>query len=113
MNEDQTEYKVLFSKKIITFPKILIIILDRKKLNIKISYNDTIDLSKFSYKKYEVRIEYKLVGVSLINSNATHAISRCINLDGNSCIFNDLKTKENYIESYDYSPYILFYEKNY
>ena len=106
-------FKVKFHKEMISLPQYLIIILNRKIIQFNIQYEDFIDLSE--YCTNENNAKYKFIGTSLTNDyedkEGTHAISRCMTLDG-VYIFNDLTTIKccnNNINGYN--PYILFYKK--
>ena len=100
-----------FKKKIISFPKYLIIILNRNIIQFNVIYDD-IDLSHYSINKNNSK--YKFVGATLTNDfgkrEGTHAISRCITPKG-SYIFNDLYTIQNCNDIDGYNAYILFYKK--
>ena len=111
-NNDKEVFKVKFTKKMISFPQYLIIILNRDIIKFHVKYDDTIDLSDYCIN--ENNINYEFIGACLTNdygeNEGTHAISRCITPEG-SYIFNDLNTKENCNDIDGYNPYILFYKK--
>ena len=111
-NSNEEIFKVKFTKKIISLPQYLIIILNRKIIQFNIKYDDSIDLSKYCIN--ESKAIYEFIGASLTNDygdkEGTHAISRCITSEG-SYIFNDLITIKNCNNINGYNPYILFYKK--
>ena len=111
-NSDKEIFKVKYTKKIISLPQYLIIILNRNIIKFNIIYHDSIDLSKYCVN--ENNAKYNFIGASLTNDygnkKGTHAISRCITSEG-SCIFNDLITIKNCNDINGYNPYILFYKK--
>ena len=119
--EKCNEYLVL-TEKIYRTPKILIIILDRgknKKCNIKVNFNETIDLKDFiddeKYKQSTSTI-YKLIGISSHYGscgNCGHYKSICLCDDNNYYQFDDSfsnKLNSN-ISFQNGSPYILFYQR--
>lgn len=105
----------------------LIIILNQKRKNkIKINFDENINIRNFveEYKenKNEVEYNFRLVGVILYIGDATsygHYVSCCRNTNNENkqekvYLFNDAKVKEfqfEQIEKYNFTPYILFYEK--
>ena len=111
-NNDREVFKVTSSKKIMSLPKYLIIILNRDIINFTVNYDNIIHLSEYCAEKHKAK--YEFVSVSLTNDfgnkKGTHAISRCITPKG-SFIFNDLKTIESCKDIEGYNPYILFYKK--
>ena len=112
-DEQKAINKVKYTKQIMKFPKIFIIILERKSnLKYKIEYNDNITFSGCLNRENNNDINYKLVGALLINEHATHAIAKCLVQDGIYCIFDDLNFIKNFLEPESFSPYILFYLKD-
>ena len=111
-NNDKEVFKVTQTKKIISLPKYLIIILNRDIIKFNVIYDNIIHLSEYCVNG--IKAEYKFVGSSLTNDFgnkvATHAISRCITLEG-SFIFDDLDTIKTNNNIKGYNPYILFYQK--
>ena len=111
-NNDKEVFKVKYTKKIMSLPQYLIIVLNRDIIKFNVIYDDIIDLSEFYFKKKNAK--YKFIGASLTNDfgnkKATHAISRCITPKG-SFIFNDSLTIESNKDLEGYNPYILFYKK--
>ena len=111
-NTDTEVIKAKFTKKIISLPQYLIIILNRNILKFEIAYEDIIDLSEYCIN--ENKTKYKFIGACLTNdfgnNLGTHAVSRCITSEG-SYIFNDLLTYKNCNDIKRYNPYILFYQK--
>ena len=112
-DSDKEVLKVKFSKKMISLPQYLIIILNRSIIQFDVSYDNEIDLSEYCVNGDNTK--YYFIGASLTNDfgnkEGTHAISRCKTSEG-SIIFNDLNTikKYDYIEGYN--PYILFYRRH-
>ena len=104
-------FKTNFSKKIISLPKYLIIILNRDIIKFNVIYNNIIDISEFYFN--EKNAKFKFIGVSLTNDfgdiKATHAIARCITQEG-SYVFDDLKTTKSENDIEGFNPYILFYK---
>ncbi len=105
-------FKVKSTKKIISLPKYLIIILNRNIIQFKVTYDDIIDISEYCVNESDAK--YEFIGASLTNDygnkEGTHAISKCITSEG-SYIFNDLITIKNSNDIEGYNPYILFYKK--
>jgi ubiquitin C-terminal hydrolase len=105
-------FKVKFSKKMISPPQYLIIILNRSIIQFHIIYYEEIDLSEYCVKGTSAK--YNFIGASLTNDygnkKGTHAISRCITSEG-SFIFNDSITIKYCNDINGYNPYILFYKK--
>jgi ubiquitin C-terminal hydrolase len=114
-NEDNNNevFKVKYTKKIISLPQYLIIILNRDIIQYNVIYDDIIDLSEYCVNKNKAK--YKFISVTLTNDfgykKGTHAIARCITQNG-SFIFNDLNTLEIEKDLEGYNPYILFYKKS-
>ena len=111
-NNDKEVFKVTKTKKIISIPQYLIIILNRDIIQYNVKYDDIIDLSEYCVDEYNV--QYSFMGASLTNDFGykvgTHAISRCLTLKG-SIILNDLNSKKNCDNIKGYNPYILFYQR--
>ena len=111
-NNDKDVFKVTKTKKIISLPKYLIIILNRDIIQYNIKYDDIIDISDYCFDKKKAK--YKFISESLTNdfgrNKGTHAIARCITPKG-SIIFNDLNTIKGDKDLEGYNPYILFYQK--
>ena len=113
-NEDNNNevFKVKYTKKIISLPQYLIIILNRDIIQYNVIYDDIIDLSEYCVNKNKAK--YKFISVTLTNDfgykKSTHAIARCITPKG-SFIFNDLYTIKSCADIDGYNPYILFYKK--
>ena len=108
-------FKVNFSKKMISLPQYLIIILNRSIIQFDIIYDEEIDLSEYCVKGTSAK--YNFIGASLTNDygkkKGTHAIARCITSEG-SFIFNDsitIKYCNDCNDNNGYNPYILFYKK--
>ena len=105
-------FKVKYTRKIMSLPQYLIIILNRDIIKFNVMYDATIELSK--YCALEKNAKYKFIGVSLTNDfgnkKGTHATSRCITPEG-SFIFNDSYIVKSDADIEGYNPYILFYQK--
>ena len=111
-NNNIAIFKVKLTKKIMSLPQYLIIVLNRDIIKFNVIYDAIIELSK--YCASEKNAKYKFIGVSSTNDFgnkvATHAISRCITPEG-SFIFNDQYTIKYDADIEGYNPYILFYQK--
>ena len=111
-NTDSEIFKVIFTKKMISLPQYLIIILNRNIIKFNVKYNDCIDLSKYCVNDNNAK--YNFIGATLTNDyenkKGTHAISRCRTSEG-TYIFNDLDIINDYNDINNYNPYILFYKK--
>ena len=113
-NSDKEVFKVKFSKKIISLPQYLIIILNRKIIQFNIKYGNDIDISDYCVNGNGGK--YKFIGACLTNDyknkEGTHAIARCMTSEG-PYIFNDLITIKKSNDINEYNPYILFYKKEF
>ena len=105
-------FKANFSKKIISLPKYLIIILNRDIIKFNVLNENIIDISEFCVN--EKNAKFKFIGASLTNDfgnkKGTHAIARCITQEG-SYIFNDFYTIKSEGDIEGFNSYILFYQK--
>ena len=112
----------LYTSKIFCSPMILILILNRGKDNIydvKINFNEVIDITEFILEKDKPQITYELYGVithiGKSGPNA-HFVASCKNpVDNkwyrfNDAIINPITNLEREVLNYG-NPYILFYKK--
>ena len=112
----------LYKSKIFISPNVLILLLNRGKgneSNVKLDFNESIDITQFVLKKDMPKITYNLYGVItsiLENESSTHFISSCKSpVDNKWYRYNDsnvTQIQNLQKEVIDYGiPYILFYKK--
>ena len=116
-------YDSIYSSKIFVSPNVLILILNRgkdNKFNVKLTFDETIDISSFVLQKDKPKIIYNLYGVithiGQSGPNA-HFVASCKSpIDHKWYRYNDsmVNSIENIQkEVIDFgTPYILFYQKN-
>ena len=112
----------LYTSKIYVSPNILILILNRgkgNKYNIKMDFQQTIDITNYVIQKDKAKICYNLYGVITHHGKSgpnAHFIASCKSpVDGNWYRYNDAivePIKDFFQDIYNFgNPYILFYEK--
>ena len=112
----------MYTSKIFSSPNILVLILNRGKGNIydvKLDFDEFIDISQFVLKKDKPQITYTLYGVithiGQSGPNA-HFVASCRNTDNkwyrfNDAIVNPINNLQKEVIDFG-TPYILFYQKN-
>ena len=116
-------YDSLYSNKIFVSPNVLILILNRGKgniFNVKLIFNENIDITQFVLKKDKPRISYNLYGVithiGQSGPNA-HFVASCKSpIDNkwyryNDAIVNEITNIQKDIIEFG-TPYILFYQRD-
>ena len=112
----------MYTNKIFVSPNVLVLILNRGKdniYNVKLDFNETIDITQFVLQKDSPKIIYNLYGVithiGQSGPNA-HFVASCkspINNKWyryNDALVNEIKNIQKEVIDFG-TPYILFYEK--
>ena len=112
----------LYTSKIYSSPNVLVLILNRGKgniYNVKLDFNEIIDITQFVLAKDKPQITYTLYGVithiGQSGPNA-HFVASCRNTDNkwyrfNDAIVNPISNLQKEVIEFG-TPYILFYQKN-
>ena len=110
----------LYTSKIFSSPRVLILILNRGKnniYNVKIDFTETIDITSFVSLKDKSKMIYNLYGVITHIGQSGHFVASCKSpIDNKWYRYNDaLVSSINNLQKdvIDFgTPYILFYQKN-